>query len=167
MNRTATPKRGNRALAPLVERLTKPAFAARGMAQAALVADWPTVVGPRLAAHCLPERIAFPTGERSGATLHLRVESGPWAVEIAHQEPQIRERINGFFGYGAVARLRLIQGPLPRRRPAAAPPPLPLTPQENADLDARLTAVEDPEMRAILERFGRSVMGREKRRPKG
>lgn len=167
MNRTATLKRGSRALAPLVERLTKPAFAARGIAQASLIAEWAAVVGPKLAAHCLPERVAFPSGERTGATLHLRVESGPWAVEIAHQEPQIRERINGFFGYGAVARLRLIQGPLPRRPAKANRPPRPLDPQEKADLDARLAPIEDPELKAILERFGRSVMGRDKRRQKG
>ena len=41
------------------------------------------------------------------------------APEIQHRAPQLLERINGFFGYGAVARLALVQGP-PLRPPAPA-----------------------------------------------
>ena len=45
--------------------------------------------------------------------MHLRVASGGLAMELQHFEPVLVERINAYFGYPAVARVKLIQGPLP------------------------------------------------------
>jgi hypothetical protein len=88
------------------------------------------------------------------------VASG-WALQLQHLEPLVLERINGFFGYRAVARLVLQQGPLPalpgaagnRRRNEAAAAPLPL----DAALAEKLSTVADPELRAALEGLGRSL----------
>jgi hypothetical protein len=45
--------------------------------------------------------------------LTLRV-AGAAAVEIQHDAPTVIERINAALGYRVVARLRLIQAPMPR-----------------------------------------------------
>ena len=49
---------------------------------------------------------------RSGAMLVLRVD-GAKALDVQYRAQQIIERINAYFGYAAVAQLRVIQAPMP------------------------------------------------------
>ena len=101
--------------------------------------------------------------ERSGGTLHIRVYGGA-ATELQHLEPLVLERINGHFGYRAVAKLRLIHAPLSGRSERVAEPKdselPPLDSQSAAELDALLAIVDDPELRASLGRIGRAIMAR-------
>jgi hypothetical protein len=138
------------------ERVTRPVFGRHGFAGGALVVDWPAIVGSAVASHTLPIRIRFPPKERAEGTLIIKVDSGAFAVEVQHLEPLILERINGYFGWKAVARLKLMQGPLPeaRRKPKpAAPAPVALS----SDLEARLAGVEDPDLRDVLARLGKTL----------
>ena len=153
--------RGPRAIAEFSQRLTRKPLGQRGFTEASLIADWPLIVGEDQARGSLPLKISFPPGERAGGTLHLRVVSGGLAMEFSHREPLILQRINGYFGYGAVAKLKVTQGPVPpraRRPKAKAPTSLPAE-QESA-LQQRLAAVEDPEIREALARLGRNLAGR-------
>ena len=86
-------------------------------------------------------------------TIHV---GGASALELQHSEPQVVERINDFFGYPAVARLRLIQAPPVRPVKRAAPAPTrPLAADELAALAAAVAIVGDPELRGALARLGR------------
>lgn len=154
-----------RALGGSLGTITKRAFSRRDLTGADLARQWPAIVGAELAAQCRPRQLRFPKpGEAVEGRLTLRVAPG-WALEVQHLEPLMLERINGFFGYRAVSRLVLQQGPLPAlfRSAAKAPgrpekaPPRPL---EQA-LAGKLSTVADPELRAALEGLGRSL--REKR----
>ncbi len=118
-----------------------------------LKAEWPAVVGAELAALTWPEALG-----RDGA-LKLRVASN-LALELQHRAPLVIERINRFFGRAAVARLVLVQGPLPL--PASAPSPtampMPLAADAAKALDLRLGDIADPELRAALAGLGRLVL---------
>ncbi len=71
---------------------------------------WKEIVGQTLARRSEPSKLIKPrNGE--GAVLELRVE-GPSAIIIQHQSADILARVNLFLGTGAVARLRVVQGPL-------------------------------------------------------
>ena len=175
MNRDASDKktspkkafRGGRpkALGVALERVTKPLFGKRGLADGAIVRHWSAIVGPEFARYTAPEKLVFPTGERAAGTLHLRVSSGSAATLIQHQEPAILERINGYFGYRAVARLALKQGPLPVAAdvPAERDPVLPE--DEERALSASLTSIEDEELRDALQSLGRLVKVRSRGSP--
>jgi hypothetical protein len=76
---------------------------------------------------------------------------------VQHLEPLVIERVNGYLGYRAVARLRLQQGPLGGHRPPARPEPPPLTPADEARLREQTAAVEDEPLRGALEKLGRAV----------
>jgi len=117
---------------------------------ARLKAEWSAVAGAELAMLTWPERLG-----RDGA-LKLRVVPG-FALELQHRAPLVVDRINGFFGRAAVARLVLVQGPLPLAGPALRAVPPPLTGDEERDLDSRLAGVADPELRAALAGLGRLV----------
>ena len=152
--------RGPRALAGVMRKVTRPIFGKRGFAGGAVVTEWPTIVGRHLAAHTVPERIAYQGGGRDSGVLHLRVDSGSLATELQHLEPQLLERINGYFGYRSVDRLRIVHGPLP---PAEAPPrpaPRALDRTEEKDLADRLAGIKDDDLRTALEALGRVVVAR-------
>lgn len=135
-------------------KVTRPVFGRHGLAGGALVVDWAAIVGGAVAAHAMPLRIKFPPKERTDGTLVVKVASSAFATELQHLEPLILERINGYFGYRAVARLQLRHGPLPRR---AAPRPPPPPPTGEAPATAALARIEDPDLREALERLGRRL----------
>ena len=150
-------RRGLHALAATLPKVTRRALGRRGFAEGGLIAEWPSVVGREIAARCLPAKLALARpGRREDGTLTLRVEPG-FATELQHLAPQIIERVNGYLGYRAVDRLILKQGPLPGPEEEATPPPHQLTADEAAALKDRLSAVDDDELRAALERLGRAV----------
>lgn len=148
---------GPRLIGRTVPEVAGKALGKRGLAFGALITDWASIVGSQLSLRSAPERLVFPRGKREDATLHLRV-AGAFALELQHLEPQIIERINGFFGYRAIARIKLVHGVV-----AAAGKPSPraraLTPDEESRLVACTAGVTDTDLRASLERFGRAVMG--------
>ena len=130
----------------------------RGLAEANLLADWPTIIGTEQAQICQPDRLTFPRGERRDGTLHLRVAPIA-ALELQHDAPRLIERINSYFGYAAVADLRLLQTPLKNRK--AAPPLRPrksLDREQLSQLTDRLESVKDPEMRLTLNRLGVAIL---------
>jgi len=151
-------RKGPRALADSVSKVTRPIFARRGFADGAMIADWSAIVGDRLAGHSAPEKVDFPRGDRTDGTLTLRVDASGLATELQHLAPQLIERINAFFGYAAISRLRFVHGPLPER------PALPehrRPPPSQAAIDAAaasVAAVEDESLRDALDRLGRSVL---------
>lgn len=152
-------RRGHlRALAAEVPKIAAPVLGKRGFAEAQLVAQWPDIIGAELARQVTPEKLSFARGDRREGTLRLRVASG-LALEVQHRAPLILERINAFFGYRAVARLALVQGPPLRSGPARPAGPRPLAAAEATALEARLAAVEDPNLRAALRRLGTTLLG--------
>jgi hypothetical protein len=148
---------GVRAIAAEVPGVAKMVLGKRGFGEAQLVTQWEAVMGPELAGKLSPDRLSFARGERRGGTLRLRVASA-FALEAQHLEPVIIERINGFFGYGAVARIQLVQGP-PKRAAHAPEQPRRLDAAEQRALDRRVAAVEDPGLREALGRLGAAVLG--------
>lgn len=75
--------------------------------------------------------------------------------------PEIIERVNRFFGYRAVARIKLRQGevkPPPDREKPKAPPSLKPIPMELGD---SLRDIGDPELRTVLESLARSMGSQE------
>lgn len=149
-------ERGLLAVSTSLPKVAAPALRKRGFAEARLITDWPAIAGDMLARETVPQKLVFPRGTRSGGTLHLRVSSG-FALELQHIAPQLIDRINGFFGFGAVADLRFAQGPIPaQRRPRRVRAPVLPAPQE-ARLAGRLAEIDDPELRAALQRLGRAV----------
>jgi hypothetical protein len=160
----AEERRGRlRALAAEVPRIAGAALGKRGFAEAQLVAQWPAIIGESLAEGVTPDRLSFPRGERREGVLHLRVAPG-LALEVQHREPVLVERINAFFGYRAVARLALKQGP-PAHAAAPLPPQRrPLKNEERQSLDQRLQGIEDAGLKAALERLGEAVLGTDPRK---
>lgn len=146
-----------RPLSDILRKTIKDAFAKQGFAATELVTRWPEIVGPEIAAHCEPEKIQWPrpyeNEEQQPGTLVLRVE-GPTAIEIQHLSKIILERVNRFFGWQAVAELRLRQAPLGRREKPVPPKPDQAAAERIA---SALTEINDEKLRQALARLGAAV----------
>ena len=154
--------RGARALAALLPKAAGAVFRRRGFAEANILTHWPDIVGAQIAADTAPQRLIFPTGSRRGGTLHVHV-AGALATELQHLEPLVVERINTFFGYGAVARFKLVQAPLPPApQPANRAQPLALDAAEEETLRDAVAGVDDEGLRRALAGLGRVVLGSRK-----
>jgi len=148
---------GARAIGDLMPEIGRPAFRRFGFVQSAIVTRWPEIVGPAHARVSSPEAIRFPPGEKSDGILDLVVVPAH-APLIQQVTGEIIERVNRFFGYRAVARVKLRQGvvkPPAADRPAAALAPalrpIPL------ELGESLRDIGDPELRMVLESLARSL----------
>ena len=145
-----------RPIGELMPEIGRTAFRKFGFIQSSVVTRWAEIVGAKHARVCAPESIRFPPGEKSGGILQLVVVAAH-APLIAHVEPEIIERVNRFFGYNAVTRIKLRQGtvkPPPAGKGAAAPPSLRPIPIE---LGESLRDIGDPELRTVLESLARSL----------
>ncbi len=148
---------GLRALGALMPKAASPVLRKRGFAQGAIVARWSEIVGVALAEQCVPERLAFPRDDKAGgATLHIRA-SGALALELQHLAPIVIERVNGFFGYPAVERLSLHQGPLPAKTKRVPKPKRAIGADESRALDEAVAATGDPDLRVALRALGQRV----------
>lgn len=151
-----------RAISDLMPEVGRTAFRRFGFVQSSVVTRWPEIVGPRHARVCSPESIRFPPGEKMDGILQLVVQPAH-APMIQHVVPEIMERVNRFFGYRAVAKVKIRQGevkPPAASQPKAAPPSLRPVPLE---LGESLRDVGDPELRAVLESLARSLGAKENR----
>lgn len=150
-----------RMIGDLMPTIGRTAFRRFGFVQSSVVTRWPEIVGVAHARHCTPESIRFPPGEKSEGIMQLVVSPGH-APLIQHVIPEIIERVNRFFGYRAVAKIKMRQGAVqaPRgsepRTPGKGQPPPSLKPVP-LELGDSLRDVGDPELRAVLESLARSL----------
>lgn len=153
-------RRSMSALGSSVERVTRQVLGKRALAEASLTAEWPSIVGRDFARACQPRRLVFPDRKaRREATLVLRVKPGE-ATRLAHLEPVLVDRVNGFFGYQAVKRLKLEQGQLVDRTPPPRPRPQPsLDDSESQAARERISTIEDERLRDALSRLSARLSG--------
>jgi hypothetical protein len=145
-----------RAVSDLMPEIGRAAFRRFGFVQSSVVSRWDEIVGSRYAQVSAPEMIRFPMGKKSDGTLELMVE-GAHATMMQHVVPEIIERVNRFFGYGAVAHVKIRQGKVISAAPvhkSASPPSLKPIPMELGD---SLREIGDPELFAVLESLAQSL----------
>ena len=147
--------------------ITKPVFKRHGFGHGELLSRWPEIAGEELALHCEPEKIRWPrqpgeVARKSGGTLFVTAAAGR-GLDIQYQAPVMIERINRFFGYGAIAAVKITQGNL-KHRPKERPAPLAPAP---AELVAGIAEVDDPGLKDALTRLAAGVASRRSSSPQG
>src|SRR5690606_32252527 len=132
-------------VAELVAQIGRAAFRRSRFVQSSGVTRWPEIVGGRHAQVCICDAIRFAPRQKSDGILQLVVLPAH-APLIQHVIPEIIERVNRFFGYKAVARVKLRQGtvkPPHAEGSRTAPPSLKPIPMELGD---SLRDIGDPEL---------------------
>src|SRR4051812_37740698 len=149
--------------------LTKTAFrntmGGRGFAEAGLITEWAAVVGQDIARMSRPIQLAFPRDERKGGVLTIAC-GGAAALELQHMKPQILDRVNTHFGYGAIREIRFKQGeaPIAGRRGARHSESRKPTEAETAAVTASVASVPEGAVKDSLVRLGLAVRRNRPRR---
>ncbi len=149
-----------RPLSDLIDATLGPVLAAQGFASSDIVASWPDVVGEKLATRCEPIKISWPkrigTAEASEpATLVIRVESA-FALELQHLAPVLIERVNTRYGWKAVGKILLKQGPI-RKTPRPVPLPAP-TAEVLEKAREKVGSLDNSALQEALIRLGAGVL---------
>lgn len=144
----------------------------QGFAEPEVLLRWREIVGEGLAGLSRPVQISYGRrGSGLGATLTVAVESAR-APEIQHRSAEILERVNRFYGYAAVSRLKITQlgaaaragGFAEAQRPFAPEAPAQRVAETKIDAEAAARAealaakASTPELRAALSGLGHSIL---------
>ena len=156
-------RKGNRRfyvqrLANLLPKEARRVFRQFGFAESAIITRWHEVVGAELSRCSMPLTLKFPRGKRVDGTLHIRVD-GPIATELQHLEPVLVEKINTFYGYGAVAKIAISQGPISRPPTEARRKETHVDPEAEIEVHNLVDDTRDDALKEALENLGRSVYG--------
>ena len=138
---------GPRPVSALLPAVARAAFRRRSPAAAQIMADWPSIIGPALAAVTTPRRLV-------SGTLTLAC-AGPIATELQHLAGEVIGRINAHLGTSTVQALRFVQTVPP---PVSAPPTPRITPAATEAAEAAVAALPSGELRDALVALGRAVL---------
>jgi hypothetical protein len=151
--------KGPRSLSRTLNNVTNPLFAKRGFVGTKLITDWHLIVGDSVSKHSSPRKLVFAKDKKTEGILHVDVFDSGMAMELTYTEPVILEKIATYFGYRAIARIKITQKLAVRKEIEQAPPKRKLPEDKLQDLRDKLADVDDEELKAALERFGVNVMG--------
>lgn len=177
MARKAKPDFEPRGARPLADIIGGPLAAAcrrRGFATLDLIQHWPDVVGPAYAECTAPDRLAWPrrpaglVDEEAHEPGLLTVRcSGAVALRLTHEADLVIERINTFFGYRLVGRIRILQLPPVRAERPRRVKLRPIAAEEERTVRAQAAGIADDRLRGAVERLGRAVAAETPRPPRG
>lgn len=160
MNQRRTARKP-RSLAAAIKKVTSPIFRKRGFVEQEMLTRWPVIVGDVIAKNSQPERIRFPREGREGGTLFLKA-GGAFALELQHLEPKILERINAYYGYRAVTKISITQGPIVREPAAVKRAAKPLSADQQSTIESATRDTRDPRLRDALKAVGTHIFGEQK-----
>ena len=130
-----------------------------------ILSKWPQIVGPFFAEHSEPDKISRLTEDFDQLDqpifknfLHVKVSPAA-AVEFQHYKDTIIEKINSFFGYKAIADLRLQQNFIPKKNNKGT---LNLKEFENTENEKKLVKkeiknIKDKELEKSIVNLGLSI----------
>ncbi|MHA7774186.1 DUF721 domain-containing protein [Roseibium sp. M-1] len=154
-------------LADLVGKAMTPACRKRGFASVDIIASWADIVGDRYGTRVQPDRLVWPRrpdltdpdSPPEPATLVVHTD-GATALLLSHDSGQVIERINTFYGWRAIGRIKILQKPVLVKQTERRKPLRSLTSSEQRQLDERLEGVENDRLREALKKLGAQVIAR-------
>lgn len=140
----------------------------KGFAETDVLLRWAEIAGAALAEVCRPVKVHYGAQRTLGATLVVQTTSGR-APEVEMQGPALIDRVNQFYGYRAIQRLKVTQstgiGPVAgfaeAAKPFVGPGARADTKPTKADQTEAATLAEgisSPGLRDALTRMGAHIL---------
>lgn len=148
-----------RSIANAIDQIARKSVGKDWSLYAALLEHWQEIVGKEFADVTSPVKVTFPyqpqQKQRSGGTLTVRLPKG-LAMEFTFKSEIIRQRVNNYFGYEALAKIALEPVFETRIKPTA--PEKPLDAAARADLENKTKPFEDSALKDALQSFGETLI---------
>jgi len=144
------------------KQLTRAAYEKHGFAYGEVLTQWEAIVGEKLARHTRPLKIKWPrqgsSPRKYGGILMVQAAPG-FAMELHYESPRLIERLNGYFGYGAISAIKIAPGTYAPS--SSSPNSAPATvPGEDFSLKERLAGIAEGSLKEALARLGAGVKSR-------
>lgn len=167
-----------RPVSDMVPKLTTNIFGKTNMLFGKMLGEWAHIAGDEIASQTTPLELKF---SRSGsgksakngkpapktdktppkATLHLAVQPA-YALELSYQKNLLIERLNMFFGYGAIKDIKLIQNSeIMNNKILKKAKIRPLTIQEQQKIDGLVTGIQENDLQTALKNLGKAIVSRQ------
>lgn len=104
-------------ISKLIPKLIKPIIQQKGGATAGLLSKWSDIIGEDLSLFTRPGKITYPKRVLGAGTLQIDVDPRV-ALEVSHMTPILLDRINTYYGYPAVSKIKIISKPFSVKIPA-------------------------------------------------
>ena len=152
-------------LAPLAKKL----FGKNGFVELDIITNWEAIIGKSIAEFVHPQSIEFKRGQKTGGTLFVCVDSGAFAAEISHKQQFIIEKINTYFGYGAVEKIKIMQAQSPetdikKQTPLTGNKKTLVTLKEQNYIDSQTAGIKDENLRHALQELGNNIFMQEEKK---
>lgn len=95
--------------------------------------------------------------QKIGGTLLIKVAYGH-ALEVQHTVPQIIDRINAYYGYGAITQIKIIQGKIEKPSTPQRHILPPLDPVRSRQLDDQMGDIENDGLKEALRNLAKGVL---------
>ncbi len=136
-------------------KVMQPAARRFGFPDARIFADWSMIMDTWMTNSSIPVSIYRDKFSKEKTLLLLCSSSN--ALIIQHYHPQIIERINNYYGFSGIKKLRMKHGFLPVPPEPEKPRP-PLPPEQEEVLVSKIENVENDALRKALHALGRAIM---------
>jgi hypothetical protein len=126
-----------------------------------LIAAWPQIVGPQIAAHATPRDVR-------GKTLWVVVDSSTWLHQLTLLKPLLLAKLGPHTRNADIQDVRFVIGEVSVSTDAGAagrlPTADPLLPEDEAAVDHAVSALPDADLRESLRRLLRKAAAKPARR---
>ncbi len=150
-----------------MRKILKPLILKKGFVFFDLLSSWKDIVGDEMAQGVRPEKVTYPKGERANGTLYVKAADGSFALSMEYKKQAVICAVNRLFGYQVISKVRISQG-LVLFKPVFPPVQKEevLNPDEEAYLRQSVSNIENEDIRTGLERLGRLIMLKDKKKEK-
>jgi len=155
-----------RSVAEIIGKVLEPVLARRAGMTLDLIRAWPEIVGKEFSKTTRPEKIDWPRRAHEDdpfkpAVLVVACENSS-AIFFQHEQAPVLERVNLFFGFEAIERIRILQKAVLQAKTQKASNTDPISSEEQARLEAMLEAIDDPDLKHTLVKLGKGVISKGK-----
>lgn len=149
---------GSRKLNQIVQGVTSNVYGKYGFLNGTLVEDWEKIVGPDYANSISPEKITFPAGKRNRGALLVKASSHSTSLIFQHIHSYVIDRINTYYGYKAVDKIKVIVGKIDRPARQEAPKKeRVLDKVDEKTIEKLVESIDNQELRDSLKNLGRMI----------
>jgi hypothetical protein len=155
----ATNKRvGSRQLNQVVQGITSKVYGKYGFLNGTIIKDWEKIVGSEYVHSIYPEKITFSAGKRNHGTLIVKASSHSTALIFQHIHSYIIDRINMYYGYRAIDKIKVIVGKIDiNLQNTEKPKEIDISEEKEKSIETLIGNIDNQDLKDSLKRLGRVI----------
>ena len=149
---------GSKKLNEVIHGITSKVYGKYGFLNGTIVQDWQKIVGAEYANSIFPEKITFPARKRNNGILTVKASSHSTSLIFQHIHSYVIDRINMYYGYRAVDRIKVIVGKIETAAPEIVTSvEVCISETEEKAIETLVENIDNEELKESLKNLGRRI----------